>query len=60
MNRHECNKTGWTTCTACDGRLHLGGCTTRKNPLRDCCTERHELLKKQGHLYGLFDKSVKL
>lgn len=37
---HECNKQGWATCATCNGRLHLPGCTARKDPSKDCVPER--------------------
>lgn len=62
--RHDCaNMTnggagGWTTCIACDGRLHLEGCTTKRDPRKDCCEARHRRLHEQGQTVGLWDSSV--
>jgi len=56
---HICRNQGdWMECTACKGRIHLPGCTTRRNPKRDCCLERHTLLYNQGSKKGLDDSSV--
>lgn len=60
--RHICRQQGaggrgWHTCTACDGRIHLEGCTTKKNKHRDCCPERHKMLFDAGEVYGLIDGS---
>ncbi len=43
MNRDGCNKgqAGWLECIECDGRIHAKECTTRRNPDKDCCRERH-------------------
>lgn len=56
--RHECGRSGWQTCTACDGRIHLAGCTSRPDPKKDCCESRHKMLAAQGHTKGLADASV--
>lgn len=65
MARHECNKDAfgrrdWPTCTACNGRIHEPGCTTRKNKHRDCCKARHLMLLEQGHEFGLVDDAVSM
>ena len=65
MMRHNCgyqdlvgNKNTWRTCSVCDGRIHMEGCTTKKNPKKDCCKTRHLQLIKKGHVKGLYDSSV--
>lgn len=62
--RHKCNQTGgrignkgWSLCIVCEGRIHLPGCTTYRDPKRDCCKARHAMLAKQGQLVGIADKS---
>ena len=56
--RHECWREGWRGCTACDGRVHLEGCTSKRDPSIDCCKRRHQLLYERGHKWGLCDPSV--
>jgi hypothetical protein len=60
--RHECGRLGngrfWMTCSACTGRIHLKGCTTRRNPKKDCCKKRHENLAAAGQTRGIADSSV--
>jgi hypothetical protein len=55
--RHECGKLGWAQCTVCLGRLHHTGCTSRRNPDKDCCKARHQKLFDQGKTVGLDDSS---
>ena len=59
MKRHECNKmtngNEWALCSACEGRIHDAGCTTKLNPKRDCCTARHWALHQSGQTVGLAD-----
>ena len=31
----------WMTCTECDGRIHSQECTSKVNPKKDCCPQRH-------------------
>ena len=65
MARHQCaaysvvnGKPSWTICTACEGRIHLAGCTTKRNKHRDCCRERHEMLHAAGQTHGIADASI--
>lgn len=61
--KHICNNTNgnkWYHCSACGGRCHEVGCTTRKNPMIDCCKKRHELLHSQGHVRGMGDSSIEM
>lgn len=58
--RHNCGKHGWATCTVCNGRIHLVGCTTRRDKHKDCCEARHKMFRDKGLVYGLADKSQKL
>ena len=64
IRRHNCGfqdkgaHLGWMTCTVCDGRIHLEGCTSRKNPAKDCCEARHKKLHDNGQTVGIVDKSV--
>jgi hypothetical protein len=44
-------------CVVCEGRIHLPGCTSRRNRLKDCCPARHKMLFDQGHTRGLDDSS---
>ena len=62
MARHQCwqlgnNGNGWHVCPICEGRIHIQGCTSRPNRLRDCCAARHKMLFDQGHIVGLCDSS---
>lgn len=50
----------WPKCTACDGRMHLPECTSRRNKRKDCCDARHIMLYNQGHSHGLIDSSVSM
>ena len=57
--RHKCNRPdGWAFCTTCEGRIHLPGCTSKRDKHRDCCRERHEMLNSQGITKGIRDSSV--
>ena len=61
--KHDCKgntigKYGWDTCCVCGGRIHLPGCTTRKNKYMDCCEARHKMLYEQGQTMGIDDNSV--
>jgi hypothetical protein len=56
--RHECRREGWQDCTACAGRVHEPGCTSKRDPSIDCCKRRHQLLYECGHKVGLCDSSV--
>ncbi len=62
MTRHKCygGRNGWQTCTACDGRIHHKGCTAKMDKRKDCCPERHEMLRAQGHITGIYDNSVEM
>lgn len=59
---HKCNKSangkGWSICQACDGRIHLQGCTSKRDPKKDCCRERHEVLWGAGQTFGIHDASL--
>lgn len=59
--RHECNKgannVAWSICCVCEGRIHLPGCTSKRDRKKDCCEARHKMLAEQGHLFGLSDSS---
>jgi hypothetical protein len=55
---HECWRQGWQTCTACNGRIHQAGCTSRPDKHKDCCEARHKMLHDQGHTHGLDDSSI--
>ena len=50
-------KNEWLMCVTCDGRIHLDGCTTKKNRLKDCCAARHKMLFEQGLVRGIYDDS---
>jgi len=61
--KHDCGRAingrrEWPMCTACDGRMHMTGCTTRKNPKVDCCYLRHKKLHDAGQRVGIYDSSV--
>lgn len=62
--RHNCNIDGygrrnaWQECTACGGRIHEQGCTSKLNPKKDCCRERHQNFIAQGQLVGIDDSAV--
>lgn len=62
MRHHDCNRNtngaDWMHCNVCDGRVHLKGCTSRRNPKIDCCKRRHKALYDAGHTQGLVDSSV--
>ena len=59
--RHNCKgKYDWPECCVCGGRIHLPGCTTKKNKYRDCCYERHKMLHDQGQTVGIYDSSVSM
>lgn len=61
---HECHIDGlgrkghWQHCSVCNGRVHLEGCTSRRNKNADCCEARHRMLFEQGHRVGLSDSSL--
>lgn len=59
--KHECNKwingKQWGHCCVCNGREHMPGCTSKKNPKIDCCNERHRALYLQGQTVGIGDSS---
>lgn len=58
--RHQCTNPGtndWSHCCICDGRIHLDGCTSKRNRQKDCCPARHKMLHDQGHTRGLADSS---
>lgn len=59
--RHDCSKAVngkyWHICPICDGRIHDDGCTTKRNPKKDCCPERHKMLHDAGNTKGLNDSS---
>ena len=60
--RHECSKAAngkyWSLCVVCEGRVHLSGCTTKRNPSRDCCEARHVKLHNAGQTRGIGDSSL--
>lgn len=61
--RHNCSGKGfpgydWATCVVCEGRFHLDGCTTKRNPKKDCCEARHALLDSMGIERGIADSSL--
>lgn len=62
LMRHNCNKQdgkqGWSYCATCNGRIHLDGCTARKNKKLDCCEARHEMLYNTGQSRGIADDSM--
>lgn len=51
-------KGGWAICTACRGRIHQVGCSTKRTKSNDCCRARHEDLVARGFTKGLDDPSV--
>jgi hypothetical protein len=53
--RHKCWQQGWAECTACEGRLHRPGCTSRRKPEIDCCPARHKALYDKGVTVGIHD-----
>lgn len=63
--RHDCaqaliingRREAWAECATCGGRMHLEGCTSRRDKKKDCCPARHEMLYQQGHHWGLYDRS---
>lgn len=59
---HRCNRMGngreWLICVACEGRMHAAGCTSRRNPAKDCCEARHVELHNNGCIWGLLDTAV--
>lgn len=62
--RHDCGNTGgsfgnkgWSMCIVCKGRLHLDGCTSKKNKHKDCCPARHKMLHDAGNVKGIADDS---
>lgn len=59
---HHCNKSGggvtWSLCSACRGRIHDSGCTSKRNADLDCCEARHHKLWALGELIGLDDASL--
>ena len=50
--RHDCQRSTngreWQICPVCDGRVHMAGCTARRNPKCDCCKRRHKALYEAG------------
>lgn len=59
-NGHTCKNTNdgeWMHCNACNGRVHLPECTSKRNRLIDCCEARHAMLASQGQTVGLSDSS---
>lgn len=62
MARHPCNQStngkDWMHCNVCDGRVHLEGCTSKRNPKIDCCKRRHRSLYDAGHTRGLLDSAA--
>lgn len=36
MPRHNCGKGGWAECVKCGRRIHMDGCTSRRDARRDC------------------------
>ena len=58
---HQCKqKNGWAECTACGGRIHLPGCTTKKKKEIDCCKDRHIDLYNNGQEVGIYDAGLKM
>ena len=61
MARHRCNKSAngadWSICSVCDGRIHLAGCTSKRDKHKDCCRQRHEMLAGQGVTVWRTDES---
>lgn len=61
MRRHNCGRTAngvdWSVCSACEGRIHLDGCTSRRDRMRDCCAARHAMLWAAGEKLGRNDAS---
>lgn len=58
-NKHPITgKAKWIYCIVCDGRVHLDGCTIKRNKHKDCCKKRHEMLYNQGHKVGICDSSI--
>jgi hypothetical protein len=62
MKKCNCKNNGdWMECPACNGRIHLDAkCTSWKKKAIDCCEARHEMLRNEGHEYGLSDSGVKM
>lgn len=62
--KRECNKAGggreFPMCCSCDGRIHLPGCTTKRNRNRDCCLARHKMLHDAGQTRGIYDGSLEM
>lgn len=58
MSHHECrfkvNGVEWAICGDCNGRIHMSGCTSKRNKHRDCCKERHRMLFDQGQVYSVY------
>jgi hypothetical protein len=57
MPRHQCGRDGWHHCPICDGRIHEDGCTSKMDPRKDHCPERHKMLFDRGQIKGLSDDS---
>lgn len=61
MKRHDCsrwiNGKYWAICSCCQGRCHKPGCTSKRDPRKDCCEERHKRLAAQGQTTGIADSS---
>ena len=62
MPIHRCNRTingrKWERCAACNGRVYLPVCTTKKHKKKDCCRARHEDLHASGQTVGVNDSSL--
>jgi hypothetical protein len=64
--RHDCGVTtghrktqdNWVHCCVCNGRMHLEGCTSRKDKNKDCCPARHKMLHDAGQVRGIADDSM--
>lgn len=62
MARHECstytNGRDWAHCVRCDGRMHMIGCTSRRDPKKDCCQKRHERMAAAGTLRNAYAQGM--
>jgi len=56
--RHDCWRAGWVECVVCGGHMHQQGCTSKRDPEKDCCQARHQMLHDRGHVVGLVDSSI--
>lgn len=45
-------------CSACDGRVHISGCTAKRDKAKDCCVARHRMLHDAGETRGRYDSSL--